>query len=360
LSKRIFLGLVWVLIVSGILGLSAAYVRPVFFWPLAVIAIPLPAICLVLFASLPFLALARKWIPFVVGLLVIVFTGSRHISLDRITRPVPSDADLVLMSYNAPKEPDENWARRQVTALVASVAPDVIALQESVVWAMKNSPDILRSHRKFERVIDSLGYRVEMPPEGGPANARWTHWKPPVLLRFEPDDQQQIEPESPTDRMGDFSILRTVLTWQGRQMAVYNFHLSSHGTSKPWKKEGGIYSPASWLEYLREMRRGFQIRENQVSRLKEILKDEELPLVVVGDFNSTPDSWTYAQLADGLQDAYRSSGSAWGSTYHSKRPLVRIDFVLLGPEFDPVDAYVVNDYPRSSDHRPLVARFRWK
>ena len=127
-------------------------------------------------------------------------------------------------------------------------------------------------------------------------------------------------------------------------------------TSRP----NALLSAKAWLEYLSEIKNGFAVREKQIERVRELLDDETLPVVLVGDFNGTPDSWTYFQLSQGLQDAHRLVGSGWGGTYHSTRPFVRIDFVLLGPEFEPVTAFVANPYPSSSDHRPLVARFRWR
>jgi len=358
--KRILLSFVWLLIVVSVSGVLAAFVRPTWLWPLAVLAILLPGLWILLVASLFLTAALKKWAPFGLALFIVLFMLGRHVSPARWSASIPKRGDLTLMSYNAPKNPDGEKARTEVSALIARIEPDILALQESVVWSMKRSPDILRTHRKFQYVIDSMQYVTEMPPKGGPPDVRWTHWKPPVLTRFAPDKQEQFEFRLGSADEPTFSLLRTELTWAGRKMAVYNVHLSSHGVNKPWQRPGGLVSSQAWIKYLNEIKSGFSVRVWQVARVRELLDAEKLPVVLVGDFNSTPDSWTYFQLSRGLQDAYRLSGSGWGATYHSDHPAVRIDFVLLGPEFEPVTAFVAEPYPYSSDHRPLVARFRWR
>jgi len=358
--KRILLACVWLLIVFSGSGFLAAFVRPTWMWPLAVVAILLPGLCILLVASLFFTATLKKWAPFGLALVIVLLVVGRHVSTARWSASVPERADLTLMSYNAPKDPDDEKARAEVSALISRVEPDVLALQESTVWSMKRSPDILRTHRKFQHVLDSMGYVAVTPPQGGSPDARWTHWKPPVLMRFAPDKQEQFEFRRSLESEPTFSLLRTELTWGGRRMAVYNVHLTSHGVNKPWRRPGGLVSIRAWTEYINEIKNGFAMREWEVARVRDLLDDEKLPVVLVGDFNSTPDSWTYMQLSRGLQDAYRLSGSGWGATYHADHPMVRIDFVLLGPEFEPVTAFVVYPYPYSSDHRPLVARFRWR
>src|SRR5690625_5969033 len=81
-----------------------------------------------------------------------------------------------------------------------------------------------------------------------------------------------------------------------------------------------------------------------------MIEAEDVPVIIAGDLNSTPNNLVYRRLADGRQDVFRRAGRGWGMTYHNRLPVVRIDFILVGPEWDVVDAYV----PRVwlSDHRP--------
>ena len=155
-------------------------------------------------------------------------------------------------------------------------------------------------------------------------------------------------------------VLRTIVEFDGRRFVHYNVHLFTHGRSKPWNGDGGLLQPQRWVQFLSEARTAFRVRAWQAEQIRRVIEQEALPVILSGDFNGTADNWSYRVLSDGLQDAFRSAGDGWGATYHSKFPLLRIDFVLLGPEFEPVRARVPGEYHAESDHLPLVVRFRWR
>jgi endonuclease/exonuclease/phosphatase family metal-dependent hydrolase len=52
---------------------------------------------------------------------------------------------------------------------------------------------------------------------------------------------------------------------------------------------------------------------------------------------------------------------SWGGTYPAERPLVQIDHVLASPAWQITAARIPADGAAAvSDHRPGVARLRWK
>ncbi|MYN25534.1 endonuclease/exonuclease/phosphatase family protein [Duganella levis] len=94
----------------------------------------------------------------------------------------------------------------------------------------------------------------------------------------------------------------------------------------------------------------------------------KLPLIVLGDFNSTPDSEVVATITAALSDARAISQTpAYGplETFNdfdiSKPAQERIDYVFLSPQWQVLRYAVLTDsvgarYP--SDHFPVVARLR--
>lgn len=358
--KVTFVGMTGALLAAAVLGLVSAYIDPALFWPSGLFAIGLPGFVIVLGAAAVGLGAMRRWRT--VGMVVILIAVflPRHFSTQRFTLAEARDDDQVLMTYNLPRAPDDLQAKREVFDVVASAAPDIIALQEANVWATKRHPDRLRSHPKLKDLVDSLGYRT-LRPDFGPPAMHWTHWLNPAISRIPILNQQQIAVPSKVEGWPRLILFRSVFELDGRQFAHYNVHLRSHGSRKPWSSDRGVSAAIqSWTSYLSQVRHGFSVRSWEVREIKKLIDAEELPVILSGDFNSTPDSWSYAVLSSGLQDAFRIAGTGWGATFPAWMPLVRIDFVLLSDEFEVVRAYLPTPYPTSSDHRPLVVRYRWR
>lgn len=94
-----------------------------------------------------------------------------------------------------------------------------------------------------------------------------------------------------------------------------------------------------------------------------------LPVIVLGDFNSTPDTEQIATMNAALRDAWKLSETPpYGppgtfNGFHFDTPaLDRIDYIFLGPGIRVLKLGVLTDsmqghYP--SDHFPVVARLAW-
>ena len=86
---------------------------------------------------------------------------------------------------------------------------------------------------------------------------------------------------------------------------------------------------------------------------------EELPLILVGDFNMTDNFEEYELLASNFVDSYREAGNGIGYTFPAIRyaplpSLLRLDYVWHSHHFQSVDAVVWHDHAES-DHSPVVA-----
>jgi len=115
--------------------------------------------------------------------------------------------------------------------------------------------------------------------------------------------------------------------------------------------------------------RGAEARKNSamllLARMKPHLGGRE-PVILLGDFNSTPDTEAYAILAAGLGDAmklsaapaYGPTGSTNGFNYNGKF-VHRIDHIFLGPGIKVLKHGTLtdsSDHRFPSDHFPVVAR----
>ncbi len=348
-------------------GLAAAFLPPRPFWWAQLVAIGLPYATWALAALAVVLLLGRRWGALAVHLVLIGFVAGRALPPSRFGGPEPSEGDLVLTTFNAPQVgPSREALGDSVAAFVGRARPDVLALQDAWVYAPRR--DASNEAVQVEAVRERLGYALAVPAR----LAGYPGWSKngtgvPLLLR-DGAGVEVVEQEAivvGTERDADVSqALRTHLRWGEREAVLYNVHLRSFGEQKPWNDSRvRLTSPRTWSPYLRRYRQVYAERGSDVVEIAERIEAEALPVVVVGDFNSTADNWSYRRLrqAGGFsrRDAFRDGGGlSWGRTYRSDKPFVRIDFVLVDPAFEVTDART--NEVEFSDHRPVSVRLRWR
>ena len=270
--------------------------------------------------------------------------------------PDLQDDDLVIMTFSVPRYgPSATELAANVTDLLAKEQPHIVALQETVAWRRSDSPGTPRIADYVQAAQDSLGYILAIPSELAEARTRL-----PLLSRY---GDGPIILEQTEGTLGNVDgtepgrFVRTVLRMNNRDFALYNVHLSGYGPEKPWEEaDFPRLTPTRTRDYLRRYRRAFQDRSNEARQLREMLDNETLPIILVGDLNETPHNWAYRVISRGLTDAFDTVGNGRGGTYRGDKPFVRIDFVFADSSFTAVQAHVPE--VTFSDHRPVVARLR--
>jgi endonuclease/exonuclease/phosphatase family metal-dependent hydrolase len=103
-----------------------------------------------------------------------------------------------------------------------------------------------------------------------------------------------------------------------------------------------------------KMAEATSIRAKQADVLVETIRDsKEKAVVLCGDFNDTPISYTHHVLLDEeLQDAYVETGNGLGVSYNKDRLYVRIDHILTSKNLKVYDCTVDNTI-HASDHYPI-------
>jgi endonuclease/exonuclease/phosphatase family metal-dependent hydrolase len=147
---------------------------------------------------------------------------------------------------------------------------------------------------------------------------------------------------------------------------VYNIHLESirfgkndysfyaQLTDQTVEQDDKFNLSSGSLKILSKLKKAFSIRAQQVDILRQNMKNSPHPVIVCGDFNDTPASYTYHQMTSGLTDAFRDAGSGFlGSTYAGNFPSFRIDYILYDNRFT-ASAYERISI-KLSDHYPVQA-----
>jgi endonuclease/exonuclease/phosphatase family metal-dependent hydrolase len=99
------------------------------------------------------------------------------------------------------------------------------------------------------------------------------------------------------------------------------------------------------------LKNAYIIRALQVDELNKHIRQSPYPVVICGDFNDTPVSYTYQELRGELEDAFMSSGSGIGNTYRGNFPSFRIDYIFHSKKIKSVN-YQTHRL-NSSDHYPV-------
>lgn len=100
----------------------------------------------------------------------------------------------------------------------------------------------------------------------------------------------------------------------------------------------------------------FKKRAVQAHLLMNEISASPYPIVLAGDFNDPPSSYTYTQLTSKLIDSFVEKGKGKGATYTRNIFAYRIDYILFSKCLQCLDFYVSKvDY---SDHFPVIGSYK--
>jgi endonuclease/exonuclease/phosphatase family metal-dependent hydrolase len=120
-------------------------------------------------------------------------------------------------------------------------------------------------------------------------------------------------------------------------LRVYNLHLASIQFKKEdyefvsdiAKNTDQQNFKIKFRKILSKLNEAFIKRSRQVDIITEHLKTCEYPVMICGDFNDTPCSYTYQQIAGPLKDSFIESGKGVAETFAGDDfPSLRIDYIL--------------------------------
>ena len=101
-----------------------------------------------------------------------------------------------------------------------------------------------------------------------------------------------------------------------------------------------------------KLKRGFLKRSVQANNIKNEIDKSPYPVIVCGDFNDVPNSYSYGKIGDGLQNAFVLKGAGFGRTFSSISPTLRIDNIFTDNRFT---IHQFTRIPKKlSDHFPII------
>lgn len=134
---------------------------------------------------------------------------------------------------------------------------------------------------------------------------------------------------------------------------IYSVHLQSLG----------IIPRVSFLqesdnEKLRKrVSRAFEMQQKQVEAILEHKSKTKYPVILSGDFNNTPFSYSYRKLKEGMQDAFRERGNGLGTTFKFEKYPMRIDYIFASESLEILSFDTMKK--TFSDHYAVRATVGW-
>ena len=342
-SISLFLGANLCTILLLWLCVALTYVSPDLMPRLSVLTLAFPVFLAVdlLFIIFWLLFHARLvWVP-ILGALLIGGYVLDYCPLHFGESTKDSETALTIISYNVGTL-STNEQKEEFIRFINIADADIVCLQEL-------SKSFITSHQQW---LDSLGYAC-------------LQTSTIVVFSRLPFLSDTIHIDYPTR---DNHSMACWIDCRGDSLLIINNHLESNKLSTE-EKDGytnAIIEPNreaiknSSHQLMGKLSKAAAYRGIQADSIRALAeRNADHPVIVCGDFNETPISYTYQRLARRLSSAYREAGFGPGFTYSRRSFPVRIDHLFFSKDWT-CSSCSIDRTVLASDHYPLIVRLSKK
>lgn len=143
-------------------------------------------------------------------------------------------------------------------------------------------------------------------------------------------------------------------------LRVYSVHLQSNNISRDADKvldEVDLQDRDTWREFseiLSKYKKTSVVRAKQAEELKAHIDQSPFPVILCGDLNDPPQSFTYRLISKNLDDSFLKQGNGLGTTFGGRIPALRIDYIFVDPNLTLSSHKVIKE--KFSDHFPVLSK----
>ncbi len=259
------------------------------------------------------------------------------------------EGGLKIVSYNVGRfmlpqdgfNADPSVCADSVMSFLAHENADIICLQE---FYMKD-PERVLSYLSHKMKGYDIKYFVNVNSNGCYGNVTLSRYPSVAKGRV------NFEHSSNMALYSDYVI-------DGEPFRIYNCHFESYNISLSRvaaAMEKDYHKAVKDTE--EKMRRSITRRPRQVEQVLEDIDKCTENVIVTGDFNDTPMSYTYWRLSRKRKDTFIEAGSGSGATFSRLRPFLRIDYILFPEAYEALNHKVLYS-KKYSDHYPVESVIR--
>jgi len=284
----------------------------------------------------------------------VIFRKAHYENLSREERY--SERQLKITSFNVRAFDRYRWAdnpsaRQEIIDMFREDDPDILCLQE--FYSTESGK--FRSE-EFNSGLDRMPYQHIEYTISNPKNkygiAIFSHY--PIVGRGRVDLNNSLSICS----FSDIKVFNDTLR-------IYNMHLQSIRLNNHHYRfidSLKFRYDDQQMEEIRDissrLRDAFVKRATQADLIAEHIEGCPYSVIVCGDFNDTPVSYSYRRISGELGDVFAQCGWGTGRTYNGKFPSFRIDYILFGKAFEAM--HFARKKVKLSDHFPITGYLKFK
>ncbi len=298
--------------------------------------------------------LRKAWIISAIGIITLIIGWTpihMNFPFNRPHEPVADAVTFKLLTWNVAHgveftKPDDD-DNRTFRAILHEDA-DIVCLQEMKNFSVKAIPNM--SQELYDSICAKYPYRE-----------RYDAHDVQIFSKYPFTRMRQAEDHYyPNARFARFSI-------EGHSFMLCNVHLTSYAIDpKDQTVISGIRSPQGLEHSLKNFKNtvyhklttSFPLRSGVTKNLLWNIREYRGPVIVCGDFNDVPASWTYRLfIKDGFKDAYAETNMFSTATFYNNFLFFHIDQIMYRGLIRPLNVERIDI--RSSDHYGLTAVFEF-
>jgi len=361
-GKLLLIFLTLVCAVALLLAFFAKIIHPAFSTLVAYCGLLFPY---VLLANVVFMVvwlfLDYRWALVPVSLILLnVNNIDKHFQLRAQDKPVTCANCIKVMSYNARGfnvyDDNRDASRKRLFSFLLQENPDILCVQEyctsdvekrhfnntEKILNVLNLADNDRSHRLYLPMRSRTGYQYGLA----------------IFSKYRIVGSGEVETGDSTSNKSMYVDIR----FNGDTLRIYNIHLSSmHMDNDDYltgmaMMNSEMNDPAfnqKAKKLMGKVAMAFDMRQNQAVNVRAHIDSCRFPVIICGDFNDSPGSFSVNRIGHGFKDSFRSSGKGVGATYFTEAfPPYRIDYIFHDKQYNDFGHTVCTNL-KTSDHCPI-------
>lgn len=344
-------------VVLLLLSYLAPYIPPKVFWPFAVLGIAYPLFLSIniLFVIFWLVLVKRNFLYSLIAILIGLHSFNTHFRFKK-NHPETGSNDLKIVSFNVKNLSNNN--EKYADANIRSAILDYLTTQNAQIVCLQ---EFQTYPTKGINTVTNFQNRLALPYYSESVYVKKSRFKF-VDLMVTYSKYPIVYKEILSYKEKTYAIINDLVIDRDT-VRLFNVHLESNHFAR---NEYDIFTPSEkafseetgnqLATLIQKLSRYSKVRNTQVIHLRNHIQASPYPVILCGDFNDTPGSYAYHQLAHNLNDAFIERGKGYGNTFNGKLPAMRIDYVLADTNFQFTQFEI--GHLNKSDHFPIITRLK--